>query len=67
MDELAATTDTKARYQLFGAAQRLITDDAVNVYLFQLAKAGVWNAKLKGMWVNAPIQANDLTGVYWAD
>jgi peptide/nickel transport system substrate-binding protein len=27
----------------------------------------VWNAKLKGLWANAPIQANDLTAVYWEE
>lgn len=67
MAELEAATDTDTRYKLMAEAQRRITEDAVNVYLFQLAKAGVWNAKLKGMWQNAPIQANDLTGVYWED
>ena len=48
-------------------AQRKIAEDAVNGYLFQLAKTGVWNAKLKGLWENAPVQANDLTKVYWED
>ena len=37
------------------------------MFLFELAKTGVWNAKLKGMWANAPVQANDLTGVYWEE
>lgn len=65
MAELDNTADQEARYALLGEAQRIITQDAVNVYLFQLAKAGVWASGLQGMWVNAPIQANDLTGVYW--
>ena len=65
MAKLDTTADQEARYELLGEAQRIITEDAVNVYLFQLAKAGVWASGLKGMWVNAPIQANDLTGVYW--
>ncbi len=64
---LNATTDTDARYSLMKEAQEIIANDAVNVYLFQLAKTGVWNAKLKGLWENAPVQANDLTGVYWED
>ncbi|MCB1492911.1 MAG: ABC transporter substrate-binding protein [Rhodobiaceae bacterium] len=67
IDKLNATTDTEARYALMREAQEIIADDAVNVFLFQLAKTGVWNAKLKGLWENAPIQANDLTGVYWED
>lgn len=65
--ELNATTATDARYDLMGKAQKIVTDDAVNVYLFQLAKTGVWNAKLKRLWENAPIQANDLTDVYWEE
>ena len=46
-------------------AQRMIADDYVNVYLFQLAKTGVADARLRGLWLNGPTQANDLTGVYW--
>ncbi|MEE9376272.1 MAG: ABC transporter substrate-binding protein [Rhizobiaceae bacterium] len=67
MKKLNATTGEKARYELMGEAQRIITNDAVNGYLFQLAKAGVWNAKLNGLWENSPVQANDLTGVSWND
>ncbi len=67
MTELNNTTDPARRTELFQDAQRRITDDAVNVFLFELAKAGVWNAKLKGLWANAPVQANDLTGAYWED
>ena len=65
MTALENTADQETRHQLMADAQRLITADAVNVYLFQLAKAGVWNADIDGLWVNAPIQANDLTGVSW--
>ena len=62
-----ATVDTSARYDLMRQAQNIISNDAVNGYLFQLAKAGVWNAKLQGMWENSPVQANDLTGVSWKE
>ncbi len=65
--DLNEATDPAKRQELMGAAQRKITDDAVNVFLFQLAKAGVWNAKIKGLWANSPVQANDLTGVSWED
>ena len=62
---LAAEADPAKRTALMQQAQTIISDDAVNGFLFQLAKTGVWNSKLKGMWANAPVQANDLTGVYW--
>ncbi len=67
MEKLNATVDTQARYALMREAQNIISEDAVNGYLFQLAKAGVWSAKLQGMWENSPVQANDLTGVSWKD
>ena len=67
MDELNATVTTEARYALMAKAQKIITAEAVNGYLFQLAKAGIWNAKLKGLWENSPVQANDLTQAYWED
>jgi peptide/nickel transport system substrate-binding protein len=67
MQKLAATIDTKARYEILGDAQRLISAECVNGYMFQLAKHGVWNKKIRGLWENSPVQANDLTEVYWVD
>ena len=45
----------------------MIADDFVNGYLFQLAKTGVADARLRGLWENSPTQANDLTAVYWEE
>ncbi len=67
MDELTATTDPAARSDLLHQAQRIIAEDYVNGYLFQLAKTGVANANIAGLWENAPTQANDLTAVHWTD
>jgi peptide/nickel transport system substrate-binding protein len=67
MDKLNLATDAETRNALIGDIQKKIADDAVNVFLFELAKTGVWNAKIKGLWANSPIQANDLTGVSWED
>jgi peptide/nickel transport system substrate-binding protein len=67
MDELDMTTDPAKRTELLQAAQKKIADDAVNAYLFQLAKTGVANAEIKGLWENSPTQANDMTQVYWED
>ncbi|MGB7285834.1 MAG: ABC transporter substrate-binding protein [Salaquimonas sp.] len=67
IEKLNQTTETEARYALMKEAQSIITIDAVNGYLFQLAKSGVWNAKIKGLWENSPVQANDLTGVSWSE
>ncbi len=67
IEELAVTADPAARRALNRVAQTIIARDFVNGYLFQLAKTGVANAKVMGLWENAPTQANDLTGVYWAE
>ncbi len=65
MAELDVEDDPAARSALLKAAQKKIADDYVNGYLFQLARTGVANAKIEGLWANAPTQANDLTGVHW--
>ncbi|MBW3099063.1 ABC transporter substrate-binding protein [Pseudohoeflea coraliihabitans] len=67
LEELNKTTDPANRSELLGKAQRKIADDAVNAYLFQLPRTGVANAKIMGLWPNAPTQANDMTAVYWVD
>ena len=67
IEELSVTSDPAKRAELNRMAQETIAHDYVNAYLFQLAKTGVANAKVMGLWENAPTQANDLTGVYWAE
>lgn len=67
MAAFSIETDQDARTTMLQEAQQIISDDYVNGYLFQLAKTGVANSKLKGLWKNSPTQANDLTGVYWED
>jgi peptide/nickel transport system substrate-binding protein len=67
MAQLDETTQPDQRTALLQDAQRKIADDYVNGYLFQLAKTGVANARLKGLWENQPTQANDMTAVYWEE
>ncbi|MCW3475074.1 ABC transporter substrate-binding protein [Limobrevibacterium gyesilva] len=59
--------DPKAQLALLEQLQRKLSEDEPNVFLYALAKVGVWNARLRGLWDNNPIPANDLTGVSWAD
>ena len=66
-DQLQDTSDLRGRNDLYGQAQRIIADDAVNGYLFQLAKLGVWRKGLEGMWANSPIQATDVTKARWVE
>jgi peptide/nickel transport system substrate-binding protein len=65
--ELEVTSDQAKRNELYKQLQEIIAKDAVNGFMFQLAKVGVWDAKLEGMWENSPIQANDLTEVRWTE
>ncbi len=67
MDLLNTTTDPDERTRLMGEAQRLISSDYVNGYLFQLAKLGVAKAGVQGLWQNAPTAAIDLTAISWAE
>ncbi|MEM6849777.1 MAG: ABC transporter substrate-binding protein [Pseudomonadota bacterium] len=64
---LDSTVDTDERVALLQEAQRLIADDAVNGFLFQLPKIGVWDARLDGLWSDSPVQANDVTDVRWTE
>ncbi len=67
MDTLNSTTDPDERARHLGEAQRLISNDYVNGYLFQLAKLGVARAGVQGLWQNAPTAAIDLTGISWSE
>ena len=60
-------TDPVTQTALVAALQTKLSQDEPNVFLFALAKVGVANAKLKGLWDNDPVPANDMTGVSWAE
>jgi hypothetical protein len=44
-----------------GEAQKKLAEDSVNAFLFQLPNVTVADAKLKGLWKNAPIFVNDIS------
>ncbi|MCB1364780.1 MAG: ABC transporter substrate-binding protein [Rhodobacteraceae bacterium] len=67
MKTLDETTDPGKRTELLQQAQRIIAEDYVNGYLFQLAALTVAKAGVRGLWANAPTQATDLTAVSWAE
>jgi len=67
MDAFNTETNPDQRDIMLKQAQTIISEDYVNGFLFQLAKTGVANAKINGLWENQPTQANDLTGVSWSD
>ncbi len=65
MATLNSTTAPEERAKILGEAQRVIANDYVNGYLFQLAKLGVAKVGVQGLWENAPTAAIDLTAISW--
>lgn len=65
--DVELTSDEAKRKELYAQAQKILADDAVVGFLYELPKVGVWDAKLQGLWENAPVPANDLTKVKWTD
>ncbi len=59
--ELRKTSDEAQRNQLYGEAQRILADDAVNIWLASSPKIAVWSKDVSGVWAHAPLQANDFT------
>ncbi len=65
--QFVETVDPKTQLDIAGKLQTKLADDEPNVFMFALAKVGVANAKLRGLWDNDPIPANDMTGVSWGE
>ncbi|HEY1940680.1 MAG TPA: ABC transporter substrate-binding protein [Roseiarcus sp.] len=63
--KLEAAPDLESFKKAIGEAQRKIADDCVNAFLFQLPNIVVADAKLNGLWKNAPIFADDLSAMSW--
>ena len=67
MEALTNEQDPEKRSAWLAAAQRVISENYVNGFLFQMPAITVADARLRGLWRHAPIQATDLTGVYWEE
>ena len=67
MKQIERETDPAKFNALLGDAQRLIAEDSVHGYLFQLAKTGVYAAKLRGYGLNEPTVQTELWQWSWAD
>ncbi|WP_175582071.1 ABC transporter substrate-binding protein [Caulobacter sp. SSI4214] len=60
MQALEAATDEGQRTAILGQIQRQIAQDAVNGFLFQFPRLGVFDARLRDFWLNTPTQTIDL-------
>lgn len=58
-------TDVAEQNRAWGDAQRIITQDAVNVFLFQLPKVAVAKKGLTGLWRNWPMTLDDVAAMRW--
>jgi ABC-type dipeptide/oligopeptide/nickel transport system permease component/ABC-type transport system substrate-binding protein len=65
MTALKATTDEAQRAVILDQIQRKIAGDAVNGFLFQFPRLGVFDARLRDFWVNSPTQTVDLHTAYF--
>ena len=64
-DRFVAAKTKEEQFRELAAAQRLVADDAVNGFLFQLAKLGVAQEGLTGMWPSWPAFINDVSALRW--
>ena len=54
------------RAKLLADAQRLLADDAANVFLFQPQWITIAHKNVRGLWRDMPIFVNDLSALSWA-
>ena len=59
------TIQPAERNRLLAEAQKLVANDAVAAYLYQPTWITVANARVKGLWKDMPIFANDLSVIAW--
>ena len=65
LDRLDAAQDPAQRLTLLGDVQRMIAEDAVNVFLFDFPALGVRDKRLEDLWYRTPVQAVDLVHAHW--
>ncbi|MBI5718260.1 MAG: ABC transporter substrate-binding protein [Burkholderiales bacterium] len=62
---IQGTVKPEERNKLMAEAQRLVADEAVAAYLYQPTWITVANARVKGLWKDVPVFANDLGAMSW--
>jgi peptide/nickel transport system substrate-binding protein len=64
-DQINNAPTTAERAKLLGEAQKMIANDAGAAFLYQPTWLTVANKKVKGLWKDMPIFANDLSVMSW--
>lgn len=67
IEQAGRTFEESARFELYAEAQRVLAEDVPALFLFQLPKLGVWDARLEGLWENTPIPSNVVRDVRWRE
>ncbi|MBK9136808.1 MAG: ABC transporter substrate-binding protein [Betaproteobacteria bacterium] len=62
---IQATVKQDERNKLMADAQRLVAEEAVAAYLYQPTWITVANSRVKGLWKDVPVFANDLAAMSW--
>ncbi len=65
LSQFEVEIDERVKDELLQRIQTKIADDAVNVFLVQSARLGVWKANLNGLWIDTPIAANVVAGAWF--
>lgn len=67
IEQISVTTDEAERFELYAQAQQILAEDVPALFLFQLPKLGVWDARLEGLWENTPMPSNVVRDVRWVE
>jgi peptide/nickel transport system substrate-binding protein len=67
MKQALAESDVAKQKDIYVRIQRMIADEAVHAFMFQLPRTGVYAAKLRGFWKSSPVSVTDLASLYWVD
>lgn len=65
--KIKRTIDISEKNKLLGDAQRMLSDDSVNVFLYMKPEHGIWNAQIKGAWTDEPVPAIVISDMHWAE
>lgn len=63
--KINATVKAEDRNKLMAEAQKMVAEEAVVAYLYQPTGITVANARVKGLWKDMPLSANDLSALSW--
>ena len=65
--KINATVKPEERNKLMAEGQKMVAEEAVAAYLYQPTLITVANARLKGLWKDVPLFANDLSALSWSN